>query len=149
MTADPIATTLTEASSSVHAHLSILQDIIVRMAGNSASCKTWCITIVSAILVVVAGQERGELARITLVPIVLFLALDAYYLGLEKAFRASYIAFLRKLHSGEASPEDLYLVESEERQSAHQFEALKSFSVWGFYVTLIVLVELLRAMVLD
>ena len=109
MIADHKQPTLTEASPSVHAHLGILQDVIQRMAGNSASCKTWCITLVSALLVIVAGQGRDELARIAIVPTVLFWALDAYYLGIEKAFRVSYTDFLRKLHSGNAKA-DLYAI---------------------------------------
>lgn len=139
---------LTEASPSVQAHLGILQSVVQRMAGNSTSCKTWCITVVSALLVVVAEQGRPEFARIALVPTLLFLALDAYYLALEKAFRASYGAFVRKLHRGEAQPTDLYAVEPLGSHSQHQVKALKSFSIWGFYGTLFALVELVRTVVL-
>ena len=149
MTTDRTQPTLTEASPSVHAHLGILQDVIQRMAGNSASCKTWCITLVSALLVIVAGQGRDELARIAIVPTVLFWALDAYYLGLEKAFRASYTDFLRKLHSGNAKADDLYAVVPAGNHSSHQIDALKSFSVWGLYVTVLALVELVRTVVLQ
>lgn len=38
-------------SSAVQAHVSMLQGIINRMANNSANCKTWTITIVAAMLV--------------------------------------------------------------------------------------------------
>ena len=119
------------------------------MAGNSTSCKTWCITVVSALLVIVAEQGRPESARIALVPTLLFLALDAYYLALEKAYRASYGVFVQKLHSGTAKAADLYAVEPSGSHSRHQVEALKSFSVWGFYGTLLVLVELVRTVVLE
>lgn len=79
-----------EDSQAVQAHLGIMQDVIQRMASNSASCKTWCITLVSAILVVVADKGKPEYAWLALIPTVLFFALDAYYLALEKMFRLSY-----------------------------------------------------------
>ena len=47
-------------SPSVHSYLSILQAVIARMASNSSNCKTWCITIVSAILVVVADKGQSS-----------------------------------------------------------------------------------------
>jgi hypothetical protein len=51
------------------------------MAANSASCKGWCIAITSAILVLVADKSKPDYALIALIPILLFLALDAYYLA--------------------------------------------------------------------
>jgi hypothetical protein len=32
------------------AHVNLIQGIINRLANNSASCKTWCLVIVSALL---------------------------------------------------------------------------------------------------
>jgi hypothetical protein len=76
-----------ENSQAVQAHLGISQAIIQRMAANSASCKTWCITLVSAILVIVADKCKSQYALIAIVPIILFLVLDTYYLALERMFR--------------------------------------------------------------
>ncbi len=139
---------LTENSPSVQAHLSILQSIIQRMATNSSSCKAWCITIVSAILVIVADKGKPNYAFIALLPTILFLALDAYYLALEKAFRDTYKEFVQKVHSGTATASDLYAVEPTGNMSCHQIDALRSFSVWGFYVVLLILIELARSVVL-
>ena len=55
------------------------------MAENSRSCKVWCVTLVSAVLVLVARTEKPEYALIALIPAVLFLILDTYYLALERA----------------------------------------------------------------
>ena len=145
---EQIEPALSETSPSVQAHLGILQSIIQRMANNSTSCKTWCITVVSAILVIVADKGKPQFAFIALVPALLFLSLDAYYLALEKAFRASYTDFVRKLHSGRAKAEDLYTIAPKGNHSKHQIQALRSFSVWGFYVTLFLLIELARSVVL-
>ncbi|WP_242469629.1 hypothetical protein [Rhabdochromatium marinum] len=131
---------MTDESASVQSHLQIMQGVIQRMAANSSSCKTWCITIVSAILVVTAHKDKPELIWLALFPSILFFVLDAYYLALEKAFRASYNAFLKKLHTGQLQPEDLYAVAPEGSMEQHRVEAAKSFSVWGFYGFLIILV---------
>ena len=139
---------LSEESASVQSHLSIMQSVIQRMAVNSSSCKAWCITIVSAILVLIADKNKPELAWLALLPTLLFLALDAYYLGLEKAFRDSYNAFIKKLHNKEAYSEDLYSVKPTGNMTGHQIESLKSFSVWGFYGALFVLVILAKEVVL-
>lgn len=151
MTTTPAAQTspLSEASPSVQAHLQIMQSVINRMATNSASCKAWCITLVSAILVIVADKGKPNFAYIALLPTFLFSALDAYYLALEKSFRASYNAFVRKVHAGQAVPDDLFAVQPKGSESAHQRSALASFSVWGLYGTLAVLLEVARRLVLS
>ena len=102
--------TLNADSPSVQSYLAILQGVISRMATNSASCKTWCITIVSAILVVVADKAKPDYALISLIPIILFLLLDSYYLGLERAFRDLYNSFIKKLHEDAAVVEDTFIV---------------------------------------
>ena len=87
---------LNEDPSSVQAHLTIMQGVIQRMAENSRSCKVWCVTLVAATLVLVARTGEPQHALIALVPTLLFLALDAYYLALERAFRNSYNTFLNQ-----------------------------------------------------
>ena len=140
---------LSEESASVQAHLQIMQGVIQRMAANSTACKAWCITIVSAILVLIADKGKPELAWLALLPSILFLALDAYYLALEKAFRASYNTFIKKLHDDQISSEDLFSVIPKGNMSKHQIDSLKSYSVWGFYGSLILLVVLAKEVVLQ
>lgn len=140
---------LTESAPSVQTHLGILQSVIQRMAANSASCKAWCITLVSAILVIVGDKDNPDLAWLALIPAFLFLALDSYYLGLEKGFRQSYSEFVDKLHGAGVVPADLYSVLPAGSQSAHQLAALRSFSVWGFYSTLVVLIVLARNLIIE
>lgn len=140
---------ISETSPSVQTHLGILQGVIERMAANSTSAKTWCITIVSAILVVVADKGKSDYAFLALLPTILFIALDAYYLGMEKGFRRAYNQFVIKLHKGKISPNDLFSVQPVGGTSRLQWEALKSFSVWGFYIGLAVLIILARSFVLQ
>jgi len=139
---------LDESSPSVQAHLGILQGVIQRMAANSSQCKAWCITIVSAILVIVADKSKPDYAWIALLPTILFLALDSYYLALEKGFRESYNQFVSKIHEKRLSPSDLYSVVPAGNMNEHQIASLKSFSVWGFYGGLVLLLIIARYVVL-
>jgi len=148
MTEEQPRPSLSESSPSVQTHLGIIQGVIERMASNSTSSKAWCITIVSAVLVIVADKGKPDFAFIALIPILLFLALDAYYLAMEKGFRNSYNQFVRKLHQSELMPEDLYSIKPVGEPSLLQIEALKSFSVWGFYLVLGLLVGIARWLVL-
>lgn len=138
---------LTEASPSVHAHLGILQAVVQRMAANSASCKTWCITIVSAVLVLVADKGKPELFWLALFPIPLFAALDIYYLGLERGFRESYNTFVKRLHGDHLQPEDLYSVAPSKDIGWLRAESIFSYSVVGFYLPLTLLALVLRFVV--
>lgn len=141
-------THLNEESVSVQTHLGILQSTIQRMADNSKSSKNWCITIVSAVLVVVADKEEADFLLIALIPTILFAALDIYYLGLEKAFRESYKSFITKLHQGQIYSSDLYAVSTSGNAVQHRIAALRSFSIWGVYLPLVVLILVTRFLVM-
>jgi hypothetical protein len=142
---------LAAESSAVQLHLGILQDIVTRMANNSASCKTWCITLVSAMLVVLAEKAEARYAWIALLPVILFGLLDAYYLGQERAFRASYNQFVESLHSGEATAKNnLYRISPPRGTSVTTLvlQAMTSFAIYPFYLTLLGMVALTRFVIL-
>ncbi len=131
-------------SSAVQAYLTIMQGIIQRMAENSRSCKTWCITIVSAVLVLVARIEEPNYMLTALVPTILFLFLDTYYLSLERGFRASYKAFVEKLHTADEDiSSDLYVVGTTGSRLSHFLSSLLSFSIWPFYLMLFLIIGVL------
>ena len=125
-----------------------MQGIIQRMASNSSNCKAWCVTLVAAVLVIVADKGKPEFAWIALLPTVIFACLDAYYLALEKAFRNSYTDFIKKLHNEKLEEKDLYSVLPKGKMSSLQYESLKSFSVWGFYLSLSVLIYVTKTIAL-
>jgi len=129
-------------SPAVIAHLDIMQGVIQRMAANSASCKTWCISLVSAILVVAADKGNPQLVWIALLPTVMFFFLDTYYLAFEKGFRDSYKDFVLKVHFETVSEKDLFLVAPAGNLTKQQWKAMGSMSVWGFYGLLVVLIGL-------
>ena len=140
---------LSEESASVQSHLQIIQSVIQRMSLNSSSCKAWSITVVSAILVLVSDKNKGELAWLALLPSLSFFALDAYYLALEKAFRASYNSFIKKLHKNQLYPDDLFSILPKGNMFKHQLDAIRSFSIWGFYLSLILLVIITKTIILQ
>jgi len=138
-------------SPSVQSYLSILQDVIGRMGTNSAGCKTWCIALVSAIVVIISDKGNPNYAWATLIPIVLFFFLDAYYLGLERRFRERYDTFIRKLHSGAADMADVFIVTLEPglgKTLEATFKACFSISVWPFYGFLFIMLIIVRAWIL-
>jgi hypothetical protein len=135
-------------SPAVQTHLSIMQAVIQRMAANSASCKAWCITLVSAILVIVADKGKPDYALLALIPTFLFLALDAYYLALERGFRESYNSFIQKLHGGQMEATDVFYITPKGPLIRKMGGALLSFSIWPFYTTLGVMVWLAKVLVI-
>jgi hypothetical protein len=126
-------------STSIQVHLTIMQDVIQRMAANSSSAKTWCVTLVSAVLVIVADKGKPQYAWIAMLPTIIFSALDMYYLALEKGFRRSYNEFIDKLHAKSLMASDLYSVQLSGNFIKLLFESIQSFSIWGFYVSMAIL----------
>jgi len=138
-------------SGAVQSYLGILQGVINRMASNSAGCKTWCITLVSAIMVVIADKSISSYVWVAMIPVSLFLFLDSYYLGLEKRFIDTYNKFIKKLHSEEAKIEDVFIVDPGGGfwlTLSATFKAAFSPSVWPFYSLLVVMLGIVYKYVL-
>ena len=134
---------LNENSSAVQAHLTMMQGVINRMAENSRSCKVWCVTLVAATLVLVARTGEPQHALIALVPTLLFLVLDAYYLALERSFIRSQNTFVAKLHRGELESADIYRVIPSGMGLPLVVRCLLgSVSIWPFYLLVAVTVLL-------
>jgi hypothetical protein len=123
---------------SAHRHLDYQEEL------SHSSLARW----VSAILVVVADKGKPHFAWLALIPTLLFLTLDAYYLGLEHAFRDSYNRFIRKLHERTLTQADLFVVAPMGRTWLHLLRSLRSFSVWPFYGALLVLIYLAQRFVI-
>lgn len=121
------------------------------MATNSASCKTWCITLVSAIIVIIADKSKPGFVWISVIPIVLFLMLDSYYLALERQFRDVYNDFIRKLHFGTATVDDLFFVAPRAGAVATSLNIVKAFgsiATWPFYALLALMLLVVRTWIL-
>jgi hypothetical protein len=127
-----IMTNVDADSQAVQTYLEFIQSVISRMATNSSGCKTWCITLVSASVVIIADKGKPDYVWIALIPLMLFLFLDCYYLGLERCYRRLYDCFINKLHANKAKSCDLYEL-TISYQLMNTFKAVFSFSIWPFY----------------
>ena len=68
-------------------HLEILQGLISRMAGYGASFKSYCITLVTAVIGFAFTLHRPAVVALALLPVVAFAVADAQYLRVERRFR--------------------------------------------------------------
>lgn len=138
-------------SPSVTSYLAILQGVIGRMGTNSASCKTWCVTLVSAVIIIVADKGKPNYVWISVIPILLFAILDSYYLSLERQFRSVYNDFIRKLHFESATVDDVFIIGPTSGVRATSVSILKaalSISVWPFYALFAVMLLIVRVWIL-
>lgn len=132
-------------SSAVQSHISMLQGLINRMAGNSANCKNWTITLVAAMLVLLVDKKMQlPNAWLCLIPVGLFYLLDCYYLGLERIVIKSQKDFLNNLSKNLNYVNQLYRVEPLRircAQLCNTIKAMWSPSTTPFYliVALVVL----------
>ena len=127
-------------SPSVLAHISAMQAVIQRMADYSRSCKLWCVTLVSATLVLIASMGNGTLAWLALIPVGALGFLDVYYLSLEQRFRNSYNDFVCKLHDGSLDPSEVFVIKPRGGAVRHIWRSTRSTSVLPFYLALAVVI---------
>jgi len=136
-------------STAVQKHIEIMQGVVQRMAENSRSCKVWCVTLVSAILVLVARTGNADHSLIALTPTLLFYVLDAYYLVQERRFRNSYNSFVGKVQNDEVKASDLFTIAPSGSTTREFLWAMfRSFSVLPFYLVVIATVLLAWLIVL-
>ena len=132
---------LTFDSEAVRAHLAGLQDTVSRLAGNSAQCKTWAVTLTAALLVLTLEKGIAVAMPVAALPIIIFALLDSYYLSLERRTRNLYIAFADKVRGDAAagSAEALLFSFGRTHTNASFGTCLRSGSVWIFYLGLLLM----------
>ena len=153
-------TLTTKENSAVQAHINMLQGIINRMANNSANCKTWAITIISAIIVLYADDKiNQEELWICYIPICLFFFLDCFYLGLERQIIKKQSVFITQINNGDDVSNDIFSVKPIScrnlceriehsfnaffRQLWNTIGAIFSFSTLPFYGSIIIFIYFL------
>lgn len=73
------------------AHLTLIQGIITRMAGNLFYLRGWVITLIAGILVLLTQTGSGKFPVIFLsIIIIIFWGYDGYFLALERKYRDLY-----------------------------------------------------------
>ena len=96
----------------------MLQATVARLAGNSFTIKGWSVTLVSALLAFAVKELDWHLAALSILPLVLFWGLDAYYLRQERLFRHLYETVRTKVLSNDPSGPALFSMNADQ-QKAH------------------------------
>ena len=117
-------------------HLNMVQGIIGRLAGYSATVKNFSVTLAAAAVAVNLAKDQTGLLWIAIAAVVLFMVIDAYYLAQEKAFRDLYEEIAKRPLP---KATDLRI----NRHDLDPLRALRSFSVWPFYLPQLIVVALI------
>lgn len=116
------------------AHLNMIQGVISRMSGFSASAKNFCVTVSAAIIAVAFQKPVPWLAGAALMVLVLLALMDSYYLSLERRYRTHYEDVAARPYDAVA---DMSL--KSERLTLKCFGgSIVSVSVFPFYLLLMV-----------
>ena len=117
------------------------QEIVSRLAGSSAQVKTWCATVLAALVAVAVGGRRPVLLLVGAVLLVAFAFLDAYYLSLERGFRSSSERLVQRVAAGGLDDwTALLAVEVPEGGARWRTVAgcASSLAIWPFYTAIAV-----------
>jgi hypothetical protein len=130
-------------SSITQTHITTLQNTIARLSNYSMNCKTWAVTIVSALCVVIFDPQKVTYFYVVIIPIILFWLFDCYYLGLEKVFRIIYDDFLQNIRNDTTSICDDIQFSVKGKRLINFFKAMISMSTTPLYGILAGIVVLL------
>lgn len=130
------------SKSEVQGFISQLDSIINRMGSNSANAKNWLMTIVAAAIAIQWTQNQLDNVLWLLVPTILFMLTDLYYLGMERHFKGIQKSFIDKVRSGADITKDVYSIPktTKREQVCNTIKAIDSLSIWPFYLIVIVCV---------
>ncbi|MEA3249141.1 MAG: hypothetical protein U9Q03_02170 [Patescibacteria group bacterium] len=82
-------------------HLTLIQGVINRMAGNLFFLRGWTITLIAALLALfIKDNEVAYIIYFLLVLVLVFWLMDAYFLSQERLYRALYNK-VRKMNENE------------------------------------------------
>jgi hypothetical protein len=124
-------------------HLKMIQNIIGRMAGNSFLTKSWCVTLVSAIIVLGAKETDKRFVLIAFLPVIMFWILDGYFLFQERLFRKLYDSVRGKEKDEEVDfSMDTSLINIKENKKISWLNAMFSKTIVTFYSTMLVTIIL-------
>jgi hypothetical protein len=135
---DPSKSPLWPADSpAATAYVNLLQGVINRLAGASASCKTWCITLVSALLGLAGATHVPGIVTFALVPVVIFGFMDAMYLAQERAYRKLYARVVGLIRTNSFDRNQVFDAHAP-REFFDFLLAISSWSILPVYLTLLV-----------
>lgn len=118
-------------------HLEMIQGVINRLASNSFRIKGWSVVLVTALLALASGDGSFEMVFVSCVPVLVFWGLDGYYVSRERLFRALYDCV--RCGSATDFSMDIKRLKKPGCLGARDWcLAVRSATIWPFYVTLVV-----------
>jgi hypothetical protein len=129
------------------AHLTMIQGVITRMAGNSFALKTLAVTLTTGVVALLGAiQKPSPLYTLAAVlPIVIFWWLDARYLQLERLYRRLY----DDVREGKVDDAFCMDVRAYRDQVDSVVRIAASWSVIGIYVALLCVLTIVAAAMLS
>ena len=120
-------------------YLQMIQGIIDRLSNKSGNIKGFATTTVAGVTALSFEETNPYILLLAFMPIIVFILLDTYYLGLERKYRFLY----EQVRQGKEVDFDmtLDLKESEIiKAKATKFQCLMSKSIKQFYIPLLLVV---------
>lgn len=136
--------------SSVVAYLEFLQNVISRMGGNSANIKALIAVVYTIfITILIAVKELKGYWWVGLIIALVGMIMDTYYLAFERMYRKRYNNFVKKLNENQINEKEIYSMNPKNTDLKYEvfavmLEAVRSFSVIGFYILFIGITILLK-----
>lgn len=126
-------------------HLDYIQGIINRMSHNSFLIKGWTITFISLLFILALNKSSYSLLVLSLLPLLCFWGLDAYYLRQERLFRKLYDAVRKK------EIDDSFSMDTKPFNASVKgwFSTLFSSTIVIIYLTIILLNLLLQILIIQ
>jgi hypothetical protein len=117
-------------------HMNTLQGIITRFSMQSSNCKTLCLTLVAAILALLAANKEPQTLKIAYSVLGLMTWMDAYYLSMERTAVNLSNLCSHKIQNGSFTNADVYnIIIGGKGMNAllNACKAIISHSIWPFY----------------
>lgn len=134
-------------------YLSIISEVISRMSTSSALFKGFAAMITSNIAMISYDNINVVVLTLSFVPVIVFFLLDAYYLNLEKRFRHLYDKVCEEdmlINYSMTPPTEKEIKAEAWKQHIEPnigiLYCIKSPSIWGFYIPLIMIEIVVIAM---
>lgn len=121
--------------SEVQGFICLLDSIINRMANNSANAKNWLMTLLAAAIAIQWTQNQINQVLWLLLPTIMFMLTDMYYLGMERHFKEIQKTFINSVRAGNDIKELVYNIPKTTKldQLRNTFSTIDSLSIWPFY----------------
>ena len=126
-------------------HLEMIQGVINRMAGNLFVLKGWGVTLIVALLALVAKESEGIYVLIAFCPLIIFWILDGYFLSMERCYRALYNNVIAKRE--EEIDFSMNISKFAKEQKNTWLKSMFSKTLFIFYGTLIILLIIISLIV--